>query len=194
MTAPSGKPTINSLEYAYANTLPGTVAVGSRAIDSATESTVQLGNPAHTGTTDQAQGYQQGLASVNEPYGAVDPTGDNPADQHLTDIEGAPMGDHSAQLPNAPTGITAVAGSAGHATVGWTAPVDADGYGITGYEITASSVSSGATTPVVKTVGAVLTADVSGLTTAKVYTFVVKAINVAGKGAASAASGNVTIA
>lgn len=186
----------NATDYAYYNPLPGTVASGSRAIDSHSETSNDVLNPAFKSTGTYLSSQDQ-LDAVNP--GAAGPRGaedlDNPAAlAGAQDTEGVPLTDHSPQAPKAPTGVTATAGTAGHATVNWTAPVDTDGYAITGYQITASSVTSGATTPVVTTVGNVSTFSVAGLTSAKVYTFVVAAINAQGVGAASAATGNVTIA
>lgn len=186
----------NATDYAYYNALPGTVAAGSSAIGSKSETTNDALNPAFA-STKLYLAFQDQLDAVNP--GAAGPPGAedlvNPvALLNARDNEGAPMTDHSPQLPKAPTSVTATAGTAGHATVNWVAPVDADGYAITGYVVTASSVTSGATTPVTATVGNVLTLNMAGLTSAKVYTFTVAATNLAGTGAQSAATGNVTIA
>lgn len=151
-------------------------------------------NPAYEPSVNvpgQSMGFP--APTEHEPYGGVDT--DNPVgDQDGRDEELDPH-DHAAQIPGAPTGVTAEAGAAGHATVAWEAVVDADGFDITGYTVTATSETDGATTPVTKEVaGDVLTADVSGLTTAADYTFTVHATNIAGDGPESDATAAVTIA
>lgn len=184
----------NATDYAYYNSLPGSVASGSRAIDSQSETSNDVLNPAFksTGTyltsQDQADAVNPGAAG---PRGAEDLS--NPvASENARSYESTPLTDHSPQAPNAPTGASAVAGTAGHATVSWTAPVDSDGYAITGYTVTATSSDGGAAAS--STVGNVTTTSVAGLTSAKHYTFTVAAINAQGTGAASAATSSVLIA
>jgi len=89
----------------------------------------------------------------------------------------------SITVPDAPTGVTAVAG-VNSATVSWTAP-SSGGSPITQYTVLSSPDGQVATT-----VG--LTATVFGLTHSTAYTFTVRAINALGAGAASSASGAVT--
>ncbi|KRE73906.1 hypothetical protein ASL11_06200 [Paenibacillus sp. Soil750] len=86
-------------------------------------------------------------------------------------------------IPGEPSNVTAVAGN-GQAVVTFTAPSDNGGSTITEYEVTASPgniVIIGGSSPVTFT----------GLTNETSYTFTVKAINGAGKSAASAESNAV---
>ncbi len=93
-------------------------------------------------------------------------------------------------VPGAPTIGTATAGDAA-ATVTWTAPASNGGSAITGYVVT-PYIAGVAQTP--QTFNSTATTDtVTGLTVGTSYTFKVAAINAAGPGAASAASGSVTI-
>ena len=90
----------------------------------------------------------------------------------------------AAQLPGIPTAVSAVAGNA-NATVSFTGPPSTGGVPITGYTVTSSpgAISvSGVASPIV----------VTGLTNGTAYTFTVKATNINGTGAASAASNSVT--
>lgn len=136
----------------------------------------QIGQPS---VTDGAiLGPNDGLAA-NDP-GRIEDAGD---------IQGQET-DHSAQIPNPPTAPTLVAAGTGHLTAGWTAPVDADGYGITGYIVTPHT-SDGGTLPAVATVGNVLTVSLSGAQATKHYTITVQAVNVEGTSVASAASASV---
>jgi Fibronectin type III domain len=88
--------------------------------------------------------------------------------------------------PNAPTGVTASAGSAS-AEVSWTAPAPNGGSAPTGYRV--SALPGGVTVRV--------GADATSVTVAPlpdgVYTFTVTAFNEAGPGPASAPSGQVTL-
>ncbi len=95
--------------------------------------------------------------------------------------------------PNAPTGVSAVAGS-GSATVSWTAPSNG-GSPITSYTITPYTTGESATagTPVVVTGNPpVTTTTVSGLTNGTAYQFAVSATNATGTGPNSADSTQVT--
>jgi hypothetical protein len=87
-------------------------------------------------------------------------------------------------VPGAPTGVTGVAGD-GQVTVSWTAPAVDGGSAVTGYVVTGAP--AGSCTAVAPTT----TCVVSGLTNGTGHTFTVVASNVAGAGAASAASGSV---
>ncbi len=78
-------------------------------------------------------------------------------------------------VPDAPTGVTATAGS-GIATVSWSAPADDGGSPITGYTVTASP--GGATCSTTETTSCVLT----GLTNGTEYTVTVVATNAEGDG------------
>ncbi len=92
-------------------------------------------------------------------------------------------------VPGAPTGVSAVPGDQ-EATVSWTAPVSDGGSAITGYVVTpyvGATAQSSSLFDASET-----TRTVTGLTNGTVYTFRVVAANVAGTGAASAASGAVT--
>jgi trimeric autotransporter adhesin len=89
-----------------------------------------------------------------------------------------------ATVPGAPTVGTATAGNA-QATVSFTAPSSNGGSAITGYTVTSSPgglTVSGSASPL----------TVTGLNNGTAYTFTVKATNVVGSGAASAASNSVT--
>ncbi|MFN8629959.1 MAG: fibronectin type III domain-containing protein [Chloroflexota bacterium] len=89
-------------------------------------------------------------------------------------------------VPNAPTGVSGTPGNTS-ASVSWNAPGFDGGAPITAYTVTASpgghtcSWTSG-----------LLECTVNGLVNGQAYTFTVSATNVAGTGAASAASGAVT--
>ena len=94
-----------------------------------------------------------------------------------------------ASVPGAPTAVTAVAKSSG-ALVTWTAPASDGGSPITGYKVIPFL---GATAQAPTSVGAGATsATVTGLTNNSTYTFKVAAVNAAGTGPESAASGAVT--
>ncbi len=95
----------------------------------------------------------------------------------------------SVNPPGAPTGVLATAKSSG-AQVNWTAPASDGGSAITGYRVTPYI---GATAQTPTTVSSPTTsASVTGLTNDTAYTFKIAAINAAGAGAESAASGSVT--
>ncbi|MFX3634577.1 MAG: S-layer homology domain-containing protein [Candidatus Pristimantibacillus sp.] len=87
-------------------------------------------------------------------------------------------------VPDAPT-ISAVTADNGQALVHFTPPLNDGGRPITSYEVTASPGGTTAT-------GSASPIKVTGLTNGTTYTFTVKAINLAGSGAASAASSYVT--
>ena len=89
-------------------------------------------------------------------------------------------------VPGAPTGVTAVPGDRS-ATVSWTAPADNGGSPVSGYTVTSSPASPGATVT-----GAGTSVVVTGLANGTPYTFTVHATNVAGSGAESGASTAVT--
>jgi hypothetical protein len=87
-------------------------------------------------------------------------------------------------VPGAPTNVTAVAGN-GQAIVSFIAPSDNGGSGITGYIVTSSPgglTAGGTDSPI----------TITGLTNRTEYTFKVKAVNSAGNGPDSSASGAVT--
>lgn len=87
---------------------------------------------------------------------------------------------------DAPTGVTAVAGS-GLATVSWSAPAFDGGGTITGYTVTSNP--GGITADVD---GVTLSVDVTGLTSGTPYTFTVTTTNAAGTSDPSATSNEVT--
>lgn len=88
-----------------------------------------------------------------------------------------------AQVPGAPTGVTATVGD-GTATVSWTAPAANGSAAVTGYTVTASPGGSCTTT------GA-LTCLITGLNNATAYTVTVVATNAAGSGPASSPATSV---
>lgn len=92
-------------------------------------------------------------------------------------------------VPDAPTGVSAIAGDAS-ANVSWTAPASNGGASITNYQVTPYVGASAQTA--VYTGSASTAKTVSGLTNGTAYTFKVAAINAAGTGAQSSASGSVT--
>jgi len=86
-------------------------------------------------------------------------------------------------LPGVPTNVTATAGN-GQAVIAFTPPTDNGGSPITGYEVIVSpgnAVVTGGTSPI----------TVTGLTNGVSYTFTVRAVNGAGRSAASAESNAV---
>ena len=95
----------------------------------------------------------------------------------------APASTTVAGVPDAPTGVTAVAGDRS-ATVTWTAPAD-NGSPVTRY--TVSSSPAGAWTSVTGATSAVMTGLVNGID----YTFTVRASNAVGTGPASVPSAAV---
>lgn len=159
-------------------------------------STEQVTEGSEDGITVEAVDAQQGadVALTAAQDAALPPTdADNPVVGQDTGDKGFQVGDeHTAQLPSAPTIGAVSSGSAGHATVNWTAPVDADGYALTGYQIVATS-SDGGTSPLTYEVAVGTSATVAGLTSSKHYTFTVAAKNIAGTGAASAASASLAV-
>ncbi|WP_308200262.1 fibronectin type III domain-containing protein [Cellulomonas wangsupingiae] len=90
-----------------------------------------------------------------------------------------------ATAPQAPTGVSAVAGNAS-ASVTWTAPRDG-GATITGYTVRSTAGGDTISVP-----GNVTTASFSGLANGTATTFTVTATNAVGAGAVSAASAAVT--
>lgn len=89
-----------------------------------------------------------------------------------------------AHPPGAPLAVSASAGDAS-ATVAWTAPIDTGSFPITTYQATATPGGGSCLT-------AALTCTISGLTNGTSYTFIVRALNGAGWGAASLPSNAVT--
>ena len=100
---------------------------------------------------------------------------DSPSSAEISEV--------SKTVPGAPTNVTATAGN-GQATVHFTAPEDNGGSAITGYIVTSSPGNIAVT-------GTGTTIAVTGLRNGTAYTFTVKAVNIAGNGAASTASNTV---
>ena len=97
--------------------------------------------------------------------------------------------DANVTVPDAPTGVTGVAGNASVA-LSWTAPASDGGSTITGYQVT-PYVSGIPQTPI-QTNSTATSYTVTGLTNGTSYTFTVAAINSVGASAESAQSGSVT--
>jgi Domain of unknown function (DUF4082)/Fibronectin type III domain/Bacterial Ig domain len=93
-----------------------------------------------------------------------------------------------AVAPGAPTGVTATAGNAA-AGVSWKAPSADGGSPITGYKITPYLGTEALTATT--TTGTGTSGTVKSLVNGNVYTFKVSAVNAAGTGTESAASGSV---
>jgi titin len=92
----------------------------------------------------------------------------------------------AANVPGAPTNVTAAAGDAS-ATVSWTAPVSDGGSPVTAYSVISLPGGLQAVVSAPST-----TAKVTGLTNGTAYTFTVTASNLIGSGPASAPSNSVT--
>jgi len=107
----------------------------------------------------------------------------------LASIGGGSFNPPAPSVPGAPTGVSASAGDAS-ATVTWTAPASNGGAGITNYEVTPYIGATAQTA--VYTGSAATSKRVTGLTNGTAYTFKVAAINSAGTGTQSTASGSVT--
>ena len=88
------------------------------------------------------------------------------------------------RTPDAPTGLSAVAG-VGRVTLSWTAPLVDGGSPVLRYEVRRSDVG-GATTTLHTTTGPVVTATITGLTPGDQLRLSVVAVNAAGAGPASA--------
>jgi len=95
-----------------------------------------------------------------------------------------------ATVPDAPVGVSAVAGAgAGEAIVSFSAPASDGGSAITRYDATCTSSDGGVTGTAQRAASPI---TVPGLTTGKTYTCTVTATNAVGTGAASAPSASVT--
>ena len=95
-----------------------------------------------------------------------------------------------ARVPDAPTGVSAVAGS-GSATVSWTAPANG-GSVITRYTVVPYIGGTAQTARTVTGTPPAASLVVTGLTNGTAYTFTVMATNAVGNGAVSAPSTAVT--
>ena len=87
-------------------------------------------------------------------------------------------------VPNMPTGLTAIPGSA-QVTLSWTAPTSNGGSPITGYRLYRSAASDGTYTLIASPVGPTYTD--TGLTNGRTYWYRMSAVNAAGEGARSPA-------
>ncbi len=90
-------------------------------------------------------------------------------------------------VPGAPTGVSAVRGTANKATVSWTAPSYAGASAISGYTV----LTTGGPTQIAPFAATASPATIVGLSGGQSYTFTVTAKNSFGSGAASSASGAV---
>jgi len=92
-------------------------------------------------------------------------------------------------VPGAPTSVTATAGQAS-ANVSWTAPTT--GGPVESYEVTPYIGSTAQTSKTLTGTPPATSTTITGLTAGTAYTFKVRAANLEGQGAASAASNSVT--
>ena len=95
-----------------------------------------------------------------------------------------------ATVPGAPTGVAGTAGNVSTVALAWAAPASNGGSAITGYRITPYIAGVAQTAQLTGSAATAFT--VSGLTHNTGYTFRVAAINAAGTGAISGASGTLT--
>ncbi len=100
-----------------------------------------------------------------------------------------PVTPSAANLPGAPTGLSAAAKSSG-AQLSWTAPASSGSSPISGYRVTPYVGANAQTATTLASTAT--TGSVSGLTNGTTYTFTVAAITAAGTGADSSPSGEVT--
>jgi len=126
-----------------------------------------------TGTSTTIEGFANGT-TYTFTVSALNGVGRGPASPPGT---GTPF-----TVPNAPTGVSAVAGDRS-ATVNWSAPSFNGGSAITGYTITAAPGGASKTAAASAT-----SATFTGLTNGTAYTFAVKATNAAGAGAAASSA------
>ena len=91
-------------------------------------------------------------------------------------------GSVAAQVPGAPTSVSATATAYNTASVSFSAPADNGGATITSYSVSGGGSGSGASSPI----------TVTGLSGSTSYTFTVTASNSAGAGPASGASNSIT--
>ncbi|MGD0818111.1 MAG: fibronectin type III domain-containing protein [Methanomassiliicoccales archaeon] len=86
-------------------------------------------------------------------------------------------------VPNVPTGLTAVPGSA-HVTLNWTAPAFNGGSAVPGYKLYRAATETGTYTEIASPSGTTYTD--TGLTNGQAYWYKVSAVNAAGEGAKTA--------
>ena len=113
----------------------------------------------------------------------------NPSGNGTASTASAPVTPLGTTAPGEPTGVSAQADSTS-AVVSWSAPAADGGSAITGYRIT-PYIGTAAQTPV-EVGGTTTRTRIVGLANGTAHTFVVRAINSAGTGSASAATAAVT--
>lgn len=105
-------------------------------------------------------------------------------------VQAASLKVQTGGVATAPLNVDAIAGD-GEATVTWNVPASDGGSAITDYQVTVSP-STGVTGGAARLVGITTSVVFDGLTNGIEYTFVVRAVNEYGQGAASEASDAVT--
>ncbi|HEV2070347.1 MAG TPA: fibronectin type III domain-containing protein [Acidimicrobiales bacterium] len=155
------------------STLTGYIVTATPAAGGGSEVTVTVADPAATSTN------VSGLVGGTTYEFRVVATSDRGNSRPSEAATGTPAGE-----PGAPSAVRAMPGD-GHVRLTWTAPSDAGGSMITGYEVSVTPACSPACIGLA-TVGPATTVS-GGLTNTTVYTFRVRAVSTAGPGPYSAA-------